>query len=263
MTRKTAVVAGGASGIGGATARKFAENDCHVVIVDINAETGEALHADLAQAGLSTEFHQCDVTKARDIEQLFDQLAATHSKLDYAINAVGGGIAGAEGPIDQIALDRWQQELDLNLASTFLCVRHEVRLMKAGGSGSIVNVSSIAGVGGSGSNPAYTSGKHAVVGLTRQAAIENGQHGIRVNAVCPGAVLTPMLVESFGGNEDFVAQLGSTNVLGRVADPREIAEPIYWLCSDQASFVTGAILAVDGGTTAFAVNVASNRVEPE
>lgn len=131
--------------------------------------------------------------------------------------------------------------------------------MKASGGGSIVNVSSIAGLGGSGSNPAYTSGKHAVVGLTRQAAIENGAHGIRVNAVCPGAVLTPMLVESFGGNEDFLAQLGQTNVLGRVADPAEIAEPIYWLCSDAASFVTGAILAVDGGTTAFAVNVASNR----
>lgn len=261
MAQKVVVVAGGASGIGAATARAFAENNFHVVVVDLNDMMGEALNQELGQQGLSAEFQRCDVTNAHEVERLFERVAGRHARLDCAVNAVGGGIAGAEGPIDQIALARWRQELDLNLASTFLCLRHELKLMKAAGSGSVVNVSSIAGLGGSGSNPAYTSGKHAVVGLTRQAAIENGQYGIRVNAVCPGAVHTPMLVESFGGNEDFIADLGKTNVLGRVADPREIAQPIYWLCSDQASFVTGAILAVDGGTTAFAVNVASSRVE--
>ena len=262
MTKKVVVICGGASGIGQAAVRKFAEHNCHVIIIDRNAEMGEALNSNLAQGGFSAEFHKCDVTKPRDVELLFEQLAAQHSSVDQAVNAVGGGIAWAEGPIDQIELNRWQEELDLNLASTFLCLRHEIRLMKAGGSGSIVNVSSIAGVGGSGSNPAYTSGKHAVIGLTRQAAIENGRYGIRVNAVCPGAVLTPMLVESFGGNDDFIAELAKTNILGRVADPREIAEPIHWLCSDAASFVTGAILVVDGGTTASAVNVSSNRSEP-
>jgi len=260
VSDKVVVITGGASGIGRATARKFAEQCHRVVIVDRNASMGESLCDELTQDGYSAEFHACDVTSADAVEALFGALAARHAGLDCAVNAVGGGIAGAEGPIDVIALERWQAELDLNLAATFLCLRQEIRLMKVSGGGSIVNVSSIAGLGGSGSNPAYTSGKHAVVGLTRQAAIENGAHGIRVNAVCPGAVLTPMLVESFGGNEDFVAQLGQTNVLGRVAEPTEIAEPIYWLCSDAASFVTGAILAVDGGTTAFAVNVASNRV---
>lgn len=259
MDKKIALVTAAANGIGRATAEKFAECGCHLLLVDIADDPLRRLNECLKQKLASAEVFVCDVTRADDVADLFGQISETYGKIDYAVNAVGGSVPGGEKPLGELSFENWQAELDLNLTSTFLCMSHEIRMMKAGGGGCIVNVSSIAGLGGSGSNAAYTAGKHAVVGLTKQAAIECGPFNIRVNAICPGAVRTPMLDLSFGGDPNFLSALAQTNVLERVADPREIAEPIYWLCSDTSSFMTGSIVTVDGGTTAIAVNAASNR----
>ena len=248
---KTAVITGGASGIGRATARRFAQQNYHVIVIDRDAPLGKELMLEIRARGLSGEFIECDVTNPVAVNLAFDEIADRHPHLDSAVNAVGGGIPDASGTIDSIDFTHWQKELDLNLSSTVLCMQREIKMMKVRSSGSIVNISSIAGLGAAGSNPAYTAAKHALIGLSRQTAMECGPHSIRVNTVCPGVVLTPLLVDSFGGNDEFLEQMGKTNMLARVAEPEEIAEPIFWLCSDSASFITGADLAVDGGGSAY------------
>lgn len=259
MKKKVALVTAAANGIGRATAEKFAREDYHVILVDCSEEQVRDLHAEMQRKEWSAEYFVCDATSRNDVGEMFNEIRENHGTVDVAVNAVGGSVKGGEKPIGDLTYECWTAELDLNLTSTFLCMSDEIALMKPAGHGSIVNVASIAGLGGSLSNAAYTAGKHAVVGLTKQAAIECGAHAIRINAVCPGAVKTPMLIQSFGGDPSFLERLSETNVLGRVADPNEIAASIYWLGSDASSFVTGTIVTVDGGTTAFAVNVGSNR----
>ena len=249
--KRLAVITGGASGIGKATALKFAENNCHVIVIDQNAALANDLMKEFEANGLVGEFYECDVTNPTAVDRTFDAIADCHRNLDYAVNAVGGGIAEARGTLEDIEYKQWQRELDLNLSSTVLCMRREIKMMMGEQRSSIVNISSIAGLGAAGSNPAYTAAKHALIGLSRQSAMECAPNLIRVNTVCPGVVLTPLLVDSFGETNEFLEQMGKTNMLGRVARPEEIAEPIYWLCSEGASFITGAVIAVDGGGSAY------------
>jgi NAD(P)-dependent dehydrogenase (short-subunit alcohol dehydrogenase family) len=247
---KSVLITGAASGIGRATAQKAAAEGAKLVLADLNDAAGEALAGEL---GGEAAYVKCDVTDEGSVEAAVAKTVAEHGSIDAAFNCAG--ILAALGNTGDNVLDEWRQVIDVDLVGVFLCTKHEILAMAAQGSGAILNMASAAGLIGWPGASAYVAAKHGVVGLTKSAALEYAEAGIRVNSICPSYVLTPMVEKdlfegALGGDEELIAAARANHPIGRFAQPEEIAEAATWLLSDRASFVTGTAMSVDGGYTA-------------
>ncbi|MCC2962049.1 glucose 1-dehydrogenase [Massilia sp. IC2-278] len=245
---KVALVTGGASGIGRATALAFGRAGAAVVIADVSVDGGHATAAMIVENGGKALFVQANVSRAQDVEILLDKTQYHYGRLDCAVNCAGQQAAGAR--LDEIEEEDFDRLMDVNVKGVWLSMKYQLRRMKEQGGGAIVNLSSSYGLVGAPSQGAYAASKHAVAGLTRTAAAEYAKDGIRVNALCPGAVRTPMLARALGGEASLEKKLRAAHPMDRFAEPHEIANAILWLCSEQSSFVTGHQLTADGGFTA-------------
>ena len=247
-----ALITGGATGIGLATARRFAQEGAKVVIASRNEVAGQQAVADIRASGSEATFIQTDVTQEAQIEALIKQTTGTYGRIDAAFN--NSGTEGTPAPLADDNLENYQKIFEVNVKGLWLCMKYQLKQMQQQGAGSIVNNASIAGLIGFPGLGLYTASKHAVLGLTKAAALENAALGIRVNAVSPGMIETDM-AERFlsaqpGNKEDVIASVKSMHPIGRFGEPEEIASAVTWLCSDDASFVVGQSLTVDGGFTA-------------
>lgn len=249
---KVALVTGAAAGIGRATALGFAAEGAKVVVSDIDTEGGEETVALIAEQGGNASFVRADVSKNADVEALIQKTVDLYGSLDCACN--NAGIEGMVAPTVEQTEDNYDAIMAVNAKGTFLCLRAEITEMTKGEGGAIVNLASIAGlIGFAGLSP-YTASKHAVNGLTKNAAVEYGKQGIRVNSVCPGGIDTRMLdslaEQSTSGEMGSHEMLDPLHPIGRIGTPEEVAALIVWLCSPSAAFVTGANIPVDGGYVA-------------
>lgn len=246
---KVAVVTGASSGIGRATALAFAREGASVVVADRDEAGGQETVAMIRDVG-STAFHvTCDVSQDADVARMVDATVRTYGRLDCACN--NAGIEGVQATTAEYPREEWDRVLAVNLTGVWLCMKHEIPVMLAHGGGAIVNMASILGVVGFATAAAYTAAKHGVVGLTKVAAVEYATQGIRVNAVCPGFIATPMLEHAgITPGTDMYAMIANLHPIKRLGTPEEIAEAVLWLCSEKASFVTGDAMLVDGGYVA-------------
>jgi NAD(P)-dependent dehydrogenase (short-subunit alcohol dehydrogenase family) len=246
MTGKVALVTGGAQGMGRAIAYAFADAGCSVVVADVSVPGGEETVTTIRNSGGAASFRNCDVADATQVERLVSFAVSTHGRLDYAVNAAA--IEGESVPIAELDDELFDRVQSVNVRSVYLCMKHEINAMLVTGGGSIVNIASTNSVRPQPHQSAYTASKHAVMGLTKSAAIDYAPKGIRINAIIPGSIDTPMLrnaIERRGRDEkDVVARL---SLLGRFGRPDEIAAAALWLCSDASSFTVGHALAVDAG----------------
>ncbi|ELZ99401.1 SDR family oxidoreductase [Haloferax sulfurifontis] len=244
---EVAVVTGAGSGIGRATAEAFAAEGARVVVSDVNIEGGDETVARIEEAGGTATFVETDVTDGDAVAAMVDTAVSEYGRLDFACN--NAGVGGAQKPTADLSADEWQQVIDVNLNGVWRSMRHEIPAMLDGDGGVIVNMASILGKVGFANASHYVAAKHGVLGLTKTAAIEYAEQGVRVNAVCPGFIDTPLLGE--GGLDDPEARKGieSLHPMNRLGDVDEIASAVVWLCSDGASFTTGEALTVDGGYT--------------
>jgi len=248
MAGKVAMVTGAASGIGRATAVAFGREGAKVVVSDVDAKGGEDTVGRIRALNEEALFVRCDVTKAAETEALVKKAAEAYGRLDYAHN--NAGIAGAMGATADCAEEDWDRTIEVNLKGVWLCMKHEIRQMLSQRGGVIVNTASTAGLVGSKGAAAYAAASHGIVGLTKTAALEYAEAGIRVNAVCPGITRTPMIEQLLRKNPQIEPQMIARIPLGRMASPEEIAAAVVWLCSDAAAFVTGHALVADGGVIA-------------
>jgi NAD(P)-dependent dehydrogenase (short-subunit alcohol dehydrogenase family) len=250
---KVALVTGGASGIGRATTLTFAREGAKLVIADMNEDSGHQTVHMITENGGEATFVQVDVTSASAVEALISKTVETYGRLDCAHNNAGISGAGIGGEHRALTAEypdeRWHQVMAINLTGVWLCMKYEIAQMLTQGGGTIVNTASGAGLVGLPGNCAYVASKHGVVGLTKTAALEYAQQGIRVNCVCPGYIQTPMTERGLSDPEQ-KAQIVAREPIGRVGTPQEVAETVVWLCSDAASFVTGHTMTVDGGYVA-------------
>ena len=247
---KSALVTGAGSGIGRATALAFAREGAWVAAADLKLESAQETARLVEAAGGQAVAVEVDVTNDDAVAAMVGAAVKAFGGLDCAFN--NAGIApyqvNASGQkIADVAPEAWQRLLDVNLTGVWRCLRHEVAQMRTQGGGAIVNTASVAGLVGLPNSSAYVAGKHGVVGLTRTAAVDHAEDGIRVNAVCPGYIETPMTEDTMRRRGERIMELVP---LARMGKPEEIAEAVVWLCSDRASFVTGAAWTVDGGYTA-------------
>lgn len=248
---KVALVTGAASGIGRACARQFAGGGASVIVSDVAAEGGEETVRLIKEAGGKAAFIKADVSDTREVEALISGTVETFGRLDCAVN--NAGIEGLLAPTADYPEETWNRVLAINLTAAFLCMKHEIPRMLEDGSGAIVNMASILGLVGFANAPAYTAAKHGLVGLTKVAALEYAALGIRVNALCPGFIETPMVMErgvEAGLHPEAYQQIAELHPVGRLGKSEEIAEAAVWLCSDAASFVTGHAMTADGGYVA-------------
>jgi NAD(P)-dependent dehydrogenase (short-subunit alcohol dehydrogenase family) len=242
---KVALVTGASGGIGRATALAFGTAGAKVLVADVQDDKGEETAAMIRDAGGDAVYKNCNVADKASIEALIAYAVSEFGGLNFAHNN-----AGINDPMsNQWDDDVWARDLSVNLTGVMMCMRAEIPAMQEHGGGAIVNTASVNGLVGNPSQPAYVATKHGVVGLTRTAALRYAQEGIRVNAVCPGVVDTPM-VEAVAKIPQYREAMEKMTPMGRMAQPEEIASAVLWLCSDQASFVTGHPLVVDGGATA-------------
>ena len=248
MDGKTVVITGGGSGIGQATALAFAKEGATVAVADIDSEGGEKTVRMISETGGSAVFLHCDVTKAGEVEAMVQKTVNAFGGLDYAFN--NAGIAGLKSPIVDYDEDVWTQVLNVNLTGVWLCMKYEIPQMLKQGKGAIVNTASAAGFVGTAGASAYTATKHGVVGLTKTVALEYAKAGIRVNAVCPGAIRTAMVERLMAEYPEMEKFYLDAHPVGRIGTMDEVAGAVVWLCSDLASFVTGHAMAIDGGLTA-------------
>jgi NAD(P)-dependent dehydrogenase (short-subunit alcohol dehydrogenase family) len=245
---KVALITGGSYGIGRATAVAFAQRGARVVIADWIEDTeGETLRL-VTEAGSEAVFVTCDVSKSSDVKAMIDKTVSTFGTLDFAFN--NAGIEGLMAPVHQCTEENWDKTIAINLKGVWLCMKYEIEQMVKQGKGAIVNCSSVAGLNGFANLPAYVASKHGVIGLTKTAALENAKTNIRVNAVCPGVIHTSMIDRITHGDKEAEKQYIAIEPVGRMGDPKEVAETVVWLCSNAASFVTGDAIAVDGGFVA-------------
>jgi len=244
---KVALVTGASSGIGRATALAFAREGAYVVVGDVLTEGG-AETVRMIENGRRGLFVRCDVSNEADVKNLLSKTIETFGRLDFAFN--NAGIEGKQASTADCSVENWDRVIAINLKGVWLCMRNEIPQMVKQGSGAIVNCSSIAGLVGFQGIPAYVASKHGVVGLTQTAALEYAKTGVRVNAVCPGVIQTPMINRFVHGEAQIRRQLVEGEPVGRVGKPEEVSEAVLWLCSSSASFVTGQAVAIDGGWVA-------------
>lgn len=243
---KVALVTGAGRGIGEAAARLFAVEGAAVVVVDKDGAAAEAVERAIRSRGGEATAVAADLTREDDVAAVIAATIDRYGRLDCAFN--NAGVSGKFGSFIDLSLDDWQQMIDVNLTSVFLCMKYELGVMAAQGYGSIVNASSGAGVVAAPGLPHYTAAKHGVLGITKCAAQEFAAKGVRVNAILPGTTRTPM-IESFINGDPNIEKMVSRGIgRGYLGEPSEVAEAAVWLCSDRASFVSGASLSVDGST---------------
>ncbi len=248
LNGKVALVTGASSGIGRATALAFAGEGATVVVSDIDQVGGEETVALIARGGGAAQFIRADVSQNADVESMIGAIVARYGRLDIAYN--NAGIEGRSAPFWETTEENWDRVTGINLKGCFLCMKHELQQMLKQRSGSIVNCSSVAGLVGFPETPAYVASKHGVIGLTKSAALEYATSGIRVNAVCPGVIATPMVDRVTGKAPEAEAAMARMEPMGRIGQSEEVAAAVVWLCSDAASFVTGIAMPVDGGYVA-------------
>ncbi len=242
---KVVLVTGAGSGIGRSAALGFAASGARVVVSDVNDASGTETVDLIAAAGGTAVFQKCDVSDGDEVKALIARAVSEFGGLDFAHNNAGINSMMA----DEYQDDVWAKSVGVNLTGVMMCMREEAAVMLKAGKGAIVNTASINGLVGNGAQPGYVATKHGVVGLTRHGALRWSQAGIRVNAVCPGVVETGMTAP-LAANPDMRKVLDGMTPMGRMGRPEEIASAVLWLCSDQASFVTGHAMVVDGGATA-------------
>ena len=244
---RVAIVTGAAMGMGAATALLLARRGAKVVVADIDAKAGEASAARIKEAGGEARFVQCDVADEASVEAMVAATVEAFGRLDCAVN--NAAITPDNLPIAEADMAAWDRVIAVDLRGVMLCLKYQIRqLLEQGEGGSIVNISSVSGVRPQPNNSAYVAAKHGVIGLTKTASLEYAPQNIRVNAVLPGAIDTPMLrgaLETTGFTEGEFAP--ALSLFGRFGKPEEVAEASAWLCSDAASYVTGHSLAVEAG----------------
>ena len=239
---KTALVTGAASGIGRAVALLYGQHGANVMVSDIDEAQGQQVVAELTAAGANARFYKADVGDAAQCHQLVQATVAAFGRLDMACN--NAGITGELSLTADYSLEGWQRIINVNLNSVFFCLKYELEVMLEQGSGAIINMSSILGQVGTPTLAGYVTAKHGVVGLTQTAAQEYASQGVRINAVGPGYIDTPLLKDFSTENK---AGLVALHPIGRLGRSEEVAELVIWLSSEKASFVTGAYYPVDGG----------------
>ena len=248
MKGKIALVTGAATGIGRATAIEFARNGAAVVVSDVNTAEGLKTANLIENEGGEATFVECDVSASADVEALISQVLKKHGRLDAAHN--NAGVEGARVPLIDLTEEQWDAVMAVNLKGVWMCMKHEIPQMLEQGGGAIVNTSSVAGLMGMKGSTAYGTAKHGVIGLTKTAALEYADRGVRVNAICPGAVRTPMTERLMGNDPEREAMYMSIQPIGRFGTTAEIANLVVWLCSDAASLITGTAIPIDGGVMA-------------
>lgn len=243
---KVAIVTGGSSGIGKSTALAFAQKGAKVVVVDW-IENSETMNL-IKNLGAEAIFIKCDVSKTEDVKAMVEKTIETFGRLDYAYN--NAGVEGESAVTQDCTEENWDRTIGINLKGIWLCMKYEIPEIVKQGKGAIVNCASVAGLVGFAGLPAYVASKHGVIGLSKTAALECSKLGIRVNVVCPGVIQTPMIDRLTGKTKEAIEQFTGLEPIGRFGKPEEIANAVVWMCSDEASFVTGHAMAVDGGFVA-------------
>lgn len=243
---KAVLVTGAGSGIGRATAMAFADHGASVAVVDMNPEQGNAVVAEIESAGAAATFVKADISSSADVQAMIASTLDAFGRLDCAFN--NAGISPASQPVSELDEDAFDAVVRVDLKGAMLCLKYELRHMIGAGAGAIVNTASVAGLLPEAGSGGYVAAKHGVIGLTKTAALENAYRGIRVNAVAPGWVRTPM-TQDWDAESDFNRALTSGTPMHRGAEPVEIAGIVLFLCSPAASYITGQTYTVDGGQT--------------
>lgn len=243
---KVAIVTGGSSGIGRATALAFAEKGAKVAVVDWK-ENDEVVDL-IKELGSEAIFIKCDVSQTAEVQAMVAKTIAAFGRLDYAFN--NAGIEGTQANTYECTEENWDKTIAVNLKGIWLCMKYEIPEMLKQGKGVIINCASVAGLVGFAGLPAYVASKHGIIGLTKTTALEYAKQGLRVNAVCPGVIQTPMIDRITGKTKETIEEFKGLEPIGRFGLPDEIANAVLWMCSDEASFVTGLAMAVDGGFVA-------------
>lgn len=241
------LVTGATAGIGYATAIAFARQGAHLVVSGRNTRAGQQLLAELQSMGAQAEFVQADVSDEAQVAGLVGRCVERFGRLDVAVNSAG--YEGARGPIREQTVEAYMAAFNANALGTFLCLKHQLRVMAEQGAGAIVNLSSTMGSRGNALTPMYVASKHAIEGFTKSAALEACQFNVRVNAVAPGPIATEML-ERIADGADKLPMVAASIPAGRIGKPEEVADAILFVASNQASFITGQVLHVNGGKTA-------------
>jgi NAD(P)-dependent dehydrogenase (short-subunit alcohol dehydrogenase family) len=247
FTGKVAFVTGAANGIGRAAALAFARAGASVVVADVSEQNNRDTARMIQELGKQALAVTCDVRRNEDVQRALNATIETFGRLDFAFN--NAGIEYAIKPVVDITEEEWDRIIDIDLRGVFLCMKHEIPLMLKQGGGAIVNTSSGAGVRGFKGGAAYVAAKHGVIGLTKAAALDYAQANIRINAVCPGIIDTPMMDRFSGGTAEGRQAVIAQEPVGRMGQPEEIAAAVVWLCSDAAAFIVGHAMVIDGGQT--------------